>query len=299
MKLKNTIFFGLVASLLFTGLPFSTNAISYSPPAGDSLQDFHIDKDGNIRVNQAKIIQVAGTTFYVRYYVGAAFIKILVKTDTKTKTFRRFGDEISIDQIVTGDIINIEGQIENGADNLSVVATKLTNFSNQKEIGNFKGTIAGMGSTTGSFILNTKNGNVTITTGTSTQIKKGSRIIGSDLVKNGDTVTDVVGIYDHKTKTIDANVVVVYINKKIFAERNFEGLLKSISAENPPTLIVNLEGKDYSVILTSKTTILNKNKRNTSLKRYLEGDTVRVYGAIREAEEPIIDAQIVRNTSLQ
>jgi len=146
--------------------------------------------------------------------------------------------------------------------------------------------------------LTTKNGAVTILVGTTTQIKKGSRAIEMSLVKKGDTVTDVVGIYDHNTKSIDANVMIIYINKKIFVSRNFEGTLKTISVGSPTTLIFNTEGKDYTVVLSDKTEIFNKNRKVVPLKRYLEGDTIRLYGAIREAEEPIIDAELIRNISL-
>ncbi len=301
MKPKTTLSLALALTLSVSIAAVSSyaHAATYSVPADDSTQDLHIDKDGNISVRQVKVIQIAGTSFYVRYYVGLAFLRILLKTDTNTKTFRRFGDEIALDQIAAGDTLNIEGKIESGADSLSVISSKITDFSNQKEITSFKGTIAGMGSTTESFILRTRNDELTIQTGSATQIRKGSRTINPDLVRNGDTVTDVVGTYDHTTKTIDANVVVIYIDKNIFVPRNFEGALKSISSENPPTLNVNTENKDYKVVLTGNTPILNKARKSISIKRYLEGDTIRIYGAIREAEEPIIDAQIVRNISLQ
>ena len=289
----------IVALSATVSLPTKALAITYPTASDGSVQDFHIDKNGKVKVNQAKVMQVSGTTFYARYYMGLAFIRMLIKTNPNTKVFRKFGDEIPLNQIVAGDTINIEGEIESGADNLSVIAHKLTNFSNQKAIDNFRGVISAIGSTTRSFILTAKNDVLMVTIGTTTQIKKGNRIISTDLIRNGDIVTDAVGTYDHKTKILDANVVVIYIDKNIFAERNFEGTLKSISTGSTPTLTVNTEGKDYSIILTSDTTIINKNRKPVSVKRYLEGDTVRIYGAIREAEEPIIDAQIVRNIDLQ
>jgi hypothetical protein len=87
---------------------------------------------------------------------------------------------------------------------------------------------------------------------------------------------------------------------KTFNARNFEGKLKSVNNSGElPTLVVSTEGKDYRVFLKKPLIILNKAKNPVSIKRYLEGDTVRVYGAIREAEEPIIDAEVVRNVDLQ
>jgi hypothetical protein len=266
----------------------------------DSYQDFHIDKYGKVTIRQAKVFQVAGTTYYLRYYVGTAFLRILLKTDDKTKVYRKFGDEITLDQIKAGDILNIDGTVETGSDTLSVVATKISNFSNQKAVSSFTGTIVGTGSTYGSFVLKTKNDTITINTGTTTQIRKGNRIITPDLVRNGDQIVDTAGTFDYATKTLDARVVQVYVDMKTFNARNFEGKLKSVNNSGElPTLVVSTEGKDYRVFLKKPLIILNKAKNPVSIKRYLEGDTVRVYGAIREAEEPIIDAEVVRNVDLQ
>lgn len=273
---------------------------TYTAPQNDAVQDFHIDQDGNIKVQQAKIMQVSGNSFYARYYVGLAFIRILIKTDKATEVRRRFGDRILINQIEVGDIVNLEGKIENGADGLSVVASKLVNFSNQKEISSFKGTITSRGSHGGSFTLMTDNQTVIqINTGTTTQIRKGNRIITPELVRNGDRVTDTVGTFDHTSKNLEANVVVIYTDMNVYRPRNFEGTLKTITHGNPITFVLNIGGQNYTVILQNNAEILNKARKSVSIKRYLESDTVRVYGAIREAEEPIIDVEVVRNVSLQ
>lgn len=287
-----TGFAGIVSQNIANGAVSKTTV-------NDNEQDFHIDKDGNVTSNQVKVMQISGTTIYTRFNIGLAYIRILVKTDKNTKILRRFGDEIPFSQISTGDIINIEGKVENGSDSLSIVASKIINYSNQKEIAGFRGSIVGTGTTTGSLILQTTNGNITIQTGTTTQIRKGNRIINTEQVRNGDSVIDTMGTFDHVTKTLDANVIVIYIDKKIFVPRNFEGVLKNIGNENPPVLVFQTAGKDYKVFLNKDTTILNKAKKPTSLKRYIEGDTIRVYGAIREVDEPIIDAEVVRNVSLQ
>lgn len=300
MKLKTLISSSLVLaiSLAFISNLSPVQAATYTAPADDSVQDFHIDKEGNISVRQAKVLQVSGTTFYVRYYVGLAFIRMIIKTDKSTKIFRRFGDEIPLSQIKVGETLNIDGTIESGADNISIIASKIVNFSNQKEISSYKGTITSIDLASNNLTLTTKSGPITIALGTTTQIKKGSRTIEPTLVRIGDTVTDVVGIYDHNTKSIDANVMVIFIDKKIFTPRNFEGTLQSIAVGSPTTLIFSTDGKDYTVPLDDKTEILNKARKTVPLKRYLEGDTIRIYGAIRETEEPIIDAEIIRNISL-
>ena len=290
--------FSLVTSIFVASTLVNAQAL-YTAPTVDTMQDFHIDKDGYVKIAQAKVFQVSGTTFYVRYYVGLAFIRLIVKTEKSTKAYRRFGDEITLNQIYENDSINIEGKIENGSDTLSIIASKLTNFSNQKEVAGFKGIISGMGSTTGSLILTTQNqGTITVATDASTQIRKGSRIISIDLVRNGDHVTDTTGTYDHKTKTLDANVIVIYTDMSIYRERNFEGTLKEISGGNANTIIFNTEGVDYKIAPLEILEVMNKKRGPVSLKRFVAGDTIRVYGKIRETEEPIIDAEVIRNLNL-
>lgn len=299
MKSLKILCFALLLALSGIAMPTNAQNSSSTSQNADAIQDFHIDKDGNVQISQAKVMQISGTTFYIRYYVGLAYIRILVKTTPNTKIYRRFGDEIPMSRIASGDIINIEGKVENGADSLSIIVNKMTDFSDQNEITGFKGTIVAIDSSGQKLNLSAQNkGNITIALSTTTQIKKGTRIISSNLVHPGDRVTDTVGTFDHATNTLYANVVIIYTDMKIYAERNFQGELKAISGGNPQTLTVTTEGKDYSVILTSNTSIMNNKRKNVSLQRFVIGDTIRIYGNIRETEEPIIDAQIVRNISL-
>jgi hypothetical protein len=118
------------------------------------------------------------------------------------------------------------------------------------------------------------------------------------MVRAGDQVTDTIGTFDYATRTLDANVVVIYTNMKVYEERNFQGTLKAVSSATPPTFTLNTEGKDYSVITTANTEIMNKQRKAVSTQRFVIGDTIRVYGKIREVDEPIIDAEIVRNLNL-
>lgn len=291
----------LALSLVFAGASVSAqNQTGVSVlTRNDSDRDFHIDKDGNVSMYQGKIIQVSGTTFYARYYIGLAYIRMIIKTDANTKIRRRFGDEIALKEIKEGDIINVFGKMESGADSISIIAKEIVNFSNQKEITDFKGVITGNGSTTASFILKTLDQNtITINTAPSTQIKKGNRILTLDRVQNGDIIINTVGTFDHTTKTLDANVLVIYTDMSVYKKRNFEGTFKAVSGTNPLTLLFTAEGKEYSVVLKDNAEIMNQKRKSASIKRFVSGDTVRIYGAIREVDEPIIDAEIIRNLNL-
>ncbi len=295
--MKKTLILLIAFSIFTSSLAVSAQAI-YTAPTSDTVQDFHIDRDGYAKISQAKVFQVAGTSYFVRYYFGLAFIRMLVKTTDSTKVYRRYGDEITLSQIKDGDIINIEGKVEGGSDSLNIIATKLTNFSNEKQITGFRGIISGTGSIAGSLMLTTENQGIITVLTSNAQIRKGNRIIGTDLVRNGNKVTDATGTFDHATKTLDANVVVIYTDMDIYKERNFEGTFNSLNGGNPQTISFTTEGKTYTLNLNSNVAIMRKNRNPASLKRFVEGDTIRVFGKIREVEEPIIDTEVIRNLSL-
>ena len=59
-----------------------------------------------------------------------------------------------------------------------------------------------------------------------------------------------------------------------------------------------IDGKVYTVNLAQTTLVLNKVRSAALLSRFVVGDTVRIYGRIEEVDEPIIDAEILRNISL-
>jgi translation initiation factor IF-1 len=85
----------------------------------------------------------------------------------------------------------------------------------------------------------------------------------------------------------------------MYKPRNFQGALKEIVSTNiPGSIKVMVDGKIYTVKITDKTSILNTVRNKVSLNRFETDDTIRIYGAIREVDEPIIDAEIVRNISL-
>ena len=291
----------LSAVILFASNTTAVSAQNLNSTASHNAadQDFHLDKDGNISMYQGKIVQIAGNTFYARYYIGLAYIRMLIKTDTTTKFRRRFGDEIPISEIKEGDTVNVFGSIENGADTISIIGKEIVDFSNQKEITGFKGIIIGNGSTTASFLLKTSDKDIiTINTSPTTQIKKGNRILSPDRVQNGDRITNTVGTFDHANKTLEANVLVIYANMNVYNPRNFEGTFKAVTSDNPPTLLFTTEGRDYSVVYRQNTETLTKKRLPVSTKRFVPGDTIRVYGRILEQDEPVIDAEVVRNLDL-
>lgn len=289
----------LCGVLLFSSPAAAQTAGALSPLQSQSSPDFHIDQNGNATVYQAKVMLIAGTTFYARFYVGASFIRFLIKTSPDTTSVsRRYGGTISISDIRIGDTLNVQGSIEGESDSLSLLASTIVDFSNEKQIADgFTGTISGFASTT-AFLLTTPDGSlINVNVGTTTEIRKGSRFLDFSHLSVGDKVTDAAGTLDRKTNILDADVVVLYIDESLYQPQNFQGTLKAVESD-PAALIVTVGGADYTVYPKANAKIFTGRWKPTGFGRFLSGDTVRFYGARREADTPIIDAEVFRNLNL-
>ncbi|MBV9159817.1 MAG: hypothetical protein JO019_04445, partial [Candidatus Kaiserbacteria bacterium] len=111
-------------------------------------------------------------------------------------------------------------------------------------------------------------------------------------------VLSAPGTYDYGSNTLAASALTIFQAKDVFVSKNFQGTLKALAGTNlPTTLTVTIDGVDYTVYLTAKTSILNNKKASVGLYRFAAGDTVRLYGKIRETNLSEIDAEVVRDTS--
>ncbi|HEY4505317.1 MAG TPA: DUF5666 domain-containing protein [Candidatus Paceibacterota bacterium] len=287
MKNKFAIFLALILTL-----PLSVQAFSGS--------EVHITKDGKASFTEVKIMQIAGGTFYARLYWGNAYVRITVKTNSKTKFYRGTGEVTTISEISEGNIVDVSGELESGSDTLTLITSSIKNSSVQKAQYIFSGTVTEVRSGSGSFVLETKtHGSVTVETSATTRFIKGNRTLDLAHVKVGDIVLKTSGDYDLSTKVLIAQSVTTYINPTTYTAKNFEGVLQEITSSISPASIKLKVGNIVYVVNISPTAlIMNKNRGSVLLSRFIVGDTVRVYGAVREVDDPIIDATLVRNTSL-
>jgi hypothetical protein len=262
--------------------------------------EVHITTDGKASVSGVKIMQLAGSTFFTRLYWGNAYVRMLVKTNTKTKFLRGTGEATTISEIKVGDSLEMTGELESGTDTLVLVANTIKNSSVQKQQSVFTGKVVSVDLSSGSFILNTtKTGVVTVVTNSSTSFVKGNRTLDLAHIQVGDTITKTSGDYDLNTKTLVATSVLTYVDMNMYKPQNYEGRLEEVMGVTLPTSIqVSVGGKSYVVNLSLKTSVQSKNKNSALLNRFVVGDTVRFYGTLREIDEPVIDADILRNLSL-
>jgi hypothetical protein len=260
----------------------------------------NISGDGSSVISGVKVMQLAGSTIFARMYWGDSYVRLTIKTNSNTKFYRATGEVTGLSEITEGNMLDITGSINSGSDVLTITASTIKNQSVQKKQNVFSGKVSGVDLPNNSFLLNTtKYGIVTVKTNTTTQFIKGSRTLDLAHVVVGDTITKTSGDFDIPTNTLTANSVVTYIAPDYYKSKNFQGTLKEIGGTAlPTTLQVLIDGKTYTVNVTANASILNKAKGPIMLNRFVVGDTIRVYGAIREVDEPIMDVEVVRNINL-
>ncbi len=268
-----------------------------SAAASNDRAEIHVDREGNARIEGAKVAQVAGTSFYVRLYWGDAFIRFIVKTKSNVQVTRSLGEPTTLSEVAVGDILSLSGQLESGSDSLVLVADTIKDLSIQKGQSKFSGVVTAVEPLNNRFTMAPNmSSSVAVLVGTTTKIMKGSRLIDLSRVKLGDKITKAVGEYDYGTKTLSAREITVYVDKNIFLPKNFQGTLKAIDGAGNP--VVTIDGVEYTVKLEAGAVILNKIRESILLSRFLVGDKVRLYGNVVEADEPIINASVLRNINL-
>jgi hypothetical protein len=262
--------------------------------------EINVNKNGDITIIGAKVMQLAGKTLFARLYWGDTFLRILIKTNDSTKFLRATSEVTGLSEIKEGDMLDVTGTLESGSSSLNIIPTVVKNSSVQKQQATYSGTVESVDNNKNQFVLTTQTGSkITVSVGTTTQVIKGSRTLDIFHIKIGDYISKTVGDYNLANRTLSANKVLVYIDPNYYKSKNFEGILENISGTTLPTsIIVRIDTVKYTINLPVNTSILTKNRAQTSLSRFMIGDKIRFYGIIREIDEPIIDAEIVRNLNL-
>lgn len=285
-------------SLVILGILF---ALTPATMAHAISSEIHVTKDGRAVMSTAKVMQIAGNTFFTRLYWGDSFIRFAIRTNTSTRFLRATGEPTTIKEIKEGDLLDVVGSLESQSDTLTLAATEVKNSSVQKEQTTLSGTVISVDlSDARQFLLSNKGlGVVTIKIATTTQFLKGTRTLDLEHLRAGDQITKVSGDYDLSAKIMVAQSVTTYINKELFKPRLYIGkLYEKPVATNASWIKVTVGKTLYSVSINDKTIIMNNKRSSTTLERFVTGDTIRLYGSMREVDEPVIDAEVIRNINL-
>lgn len=298
---------GLLIGLLLLATPALTLAApanTYNPGSvGAGTPELHIRPDGTVALKSARVDQIAGTTLYIGVKWGDLPVRFTMKTGEKTSVTKHYGGTASVPAITVGDYLDVEGGFFVGSDFFGVEALRIKDWSLQEEAGVFMGVITEVNP--GSFLLRTpQNQTISVRVATSTTIRKGSVPIPFERLQRGDAIPRAAGTYDYAHDILTAKELIVFQSRNEFAPRNYEGTLKEARAASlPATLIITVGGADYTVMVSEKTEVLKKSRAPAQLTRFVAGDTVRFYGALREEEKTlqdarVVDAEVIRNLNL-
>jgi len=216
------------------------------------LTELHIKSDGVVIATNVVVKQKANSNYFCRMTWGEnAFARLTIVTNENTKVSKANGGSATRYELQEGDVINVEGKLSGLDGALTIVATKITDFSLLKESKVLSGTISSINSTQNSFAFtDAQLGNATVYVTSTTTIQKGARTILFNELSVGDKIVSASGTYDYASKILYASAIEVNQDASIFTPRNFQGVLKSIAGTTlPTTLVVTVGGTDYAVYL--------------------------------------------------
>jgi len=269
-------------------------------PAAAYSTELHIRPDGSAIAHGIIVKQRSGGNLFARMMWGeGSYARIVVVMNANTKVIKAHGEQGSITDIAEGDYIDVEGTLLGADGSINLQATTVHDYALLRESKSLSGNIHNINNSAMSFVLPNKQfGDTNVILTATTTIQKGARIIQFSDLMVGDKILAASGTYDYTNNTLEASRLEVYQDKILFIPRNFQGTLKSVSSIVPPAqLVVAIGDKEYSIYLTAATTVLNTARAATSLSRFVIGDTVRAYGAIRKTNFSEIDAEVVRDIS--
>jgi hypothetical protein len=283
------------AALVATVIIVLTATVAHA----DIPSEISVSQNGIFTGKNLHVIQKYGTNLAVRAKWGMSFIRLTVLMNASTTVTKNHGEVLDRSGIKEGDLIDAEGTLSDGVESIIINATSVRDISQESESKTISGRVRSISGTDLSFSLpNASFGITKIVLSASTPIKKGARSVEFSELRTGDKIISASGTYDYKTNTLHAYEVEVHQDQTIFIPRNFQGKLKSISgAELPAVLVLTIDGSDYTVYLKEGAVVMRANRSATSLVRYAVGDTVRVYGGIRETDFNEIDGEVARDIS--
>ena len=270
-------------------------------PLVQASSEVNIGTDGKAIIKSVKVMQVVGRTYFTRLIWGNSYVRLTVRATDATKFLRKYGEVGALDEVREGDYLDLAGELESSSNALTLLASGITDQSIETQANEFSGAVRAVGTTADNFVLATKQvGDIVVYLSTTTTIQKGSRMIQPTGIHAEDTIMRVTGVFNHANKTMQANSILVYIDKKLFVPQAFEGRLKIAPTGSalPLDLTVSIGNQDFTVTIPATASVLTKKRATANISRFLVGDHVRIYGTRKEDDSPIINAEVIRNLDL-
>lgn len=262
-----------------------------------NTSELHILPDGSLSAKSVVVFQKSGSNLFCRVAWGETFIRMTVLVHTDTEITKKFGGKSTVDEIKEGDTLEISGLLSDGTGNMVVKAKKIKNVALTEEAKVISGPITRVSLASSSLAVNAKGiGLVQVILSQGGVIQKGARTISLTDVAAGDTLIGASGVYNFSTQTLTTSLLEIFQDKKMFAPKTFAGTISSIAGATLPTSIsLTSGGKTYTVTVSQSTKLMSKSRATTSLSRMVVGDSVLVYGSIRENNFSEINAISVRD----
>jgi len=301
--MKKYLFASSIVLLITTGQVAMAATASTTPNVlqnivnADERAEIVINKDGLVTLRNLKISQLAGTTLFTKLYWGDMFLRLTIKTNDKTKIYRRYGEPTTLKELNVDDYLNVDGSLEASGNSFNVIAKEIADLTVLKQTGTTLSGNIGKITDDKTFVLFSPNyGPVTVKMSSGASIIKGTLNTPLSSLKAGEKVMSASGEYNHADKTLSAAAVTVYIDLKQFEPKNYEGKIAEVVSDS--LMKVRVAGKDYDLKIDEKTSFLNKSRNSISFKRFVAGDDIKFYGATSESAPTTIVAEVVRNLSL-
>ncbi len=187
---------------------------------------------------------------------------------TNAKLVMKGGGKMTFDEIKTNDKVMVNGYTTGTS--TTIIAKLIRNESLESRNGSFSGTVT---STTGTgFIIETKNGPVTVTTNSSTTIKKNDRLTASLSDIAVGTMVRVTGTFNSTAKTIAARLV------NIIARTHPITVSGTVTTKTDTVLTVKNEKGIIYTVATGKVSFFGKEWNTLTLADVAVGDKVSIYG---------------------
>lgn len=259
-------------------------------------QSLTINENGKVSLQGAKVVSIDGSVINATIsWGGSSGFSGVIKTDASTEFIRRNGGRTSMSEIAPGHYIAVEGMLDTSASKPTVIAKVVRDWSVMKMEINPFGVVSSIDATAKTFMLKTQErGVLKVLVSDNTVFTKGSAPATFSTLKVGDMLS-VNGLLEQSTNTLQANRIKIRVQDR----RVFEGgrLKTAYTGSSTPASIVATFGKiDYTVNVSSDTSVLNFRWARVNLSDFKQGDHVRVYGA---ADGTTIDATVVRDVSLR
>jgi hypothetical protein len=268
-----------------------------------STLEVHINHNGTVLARGAKVASIGTSTITATQTWGSYMSTWVVDVSPATQFIRRAGGASSLAEVSVGDYISFSGVLDPSQPQGTVIAKVVKDFSIQKTSAKFTGSVVSKSASTTSFVLNTKErGDITVSLSSLTTVQKGTVAATFADIAVGDKISKASGVWDTALNTLSANQVTIYVDQHLLDKRTFEGTIgssASVGSSTPTSFSYTVGSKVYTVQLTPSTVVMSNNWNLIGVSLLHSGDKVRVYGAVQASNMDLIEAYVVRDTSIQ